>query len=499
MRSELNGAWTNGLLSDVGRAKPCFPQSSTPLFSKTKRGLFVAPTIKEMAKKKYTFIDLFAGLGGFHFALGELGHQCVFASELREDLRKLYAVNFPGTRIEGDITKIRPEDIPHHDILCAGFPCQPFSQAGKRQGFNDEKDRGNLFNYICAILAFHHPEFVFLENVSNLKGHDGGNTWNTIRKKLDELNYEVAEPAILSPHQWGIPQHRRRIYIVCRYRPCGDFSYFKFPNPPERWDSNIHQIIEEDDSDYIKLKPETRRQLAVWQDFINQTIKHGQRIPRFPIWAMEFGADYDFQEIAPAYQSVNQLRGKHGHLGCDVRGKNTEECLMCLPNYARTNKDVKFPKWKISYIRQNREFYQKNKQWLDSWLAKVRDYENSHLKLEWNCGDDATTILDDKIIQFRASGIRVKLATFSPALNLVGTQIPIFPWVKLPNDSLKPGEPDSGRYMTRWEAAKLQGMKKLKFGDEHFSLSTTRSFEALGNAVNVTIIKHIAKNLINNE
>ena len=90
----------------------------------------------------------------------------------------------------------------------------------------------------------------------------------------------------------------------------------------------------------------------------------------------------------------------------------------------------------------------------------------------------------------------VKLPTFSPALNLVGTQIPIFPWVNLPKDTLQTGEPTMGRYMTRKEAAKLQGMMKLKFGNEEFSLSLTRSFEALGNAVNVTIVKHIAKNLI---
>ena len=116
--------------------------------------------------------------------------------------------------------------------------------------------------------------------------------------------------------------------------------------------------------------------------------------------------------------------------------------------------------------------------------------------MEWNCGDDAEPVLKDKIIQFRASGIRVKLPTFSPALNLVGTQIPIFPWVKLPKETLKPGEPDEGRYMTLKEAAKLQGMQNIKFGNESFTLSTTRSFEALGNAVNVTVVNHIAKNLI---
>ena len=145
----------------------------------------------------YKFIDLFAGLGGFHFALEQLGCECVFASEIKEDLRKLYTINFPGCRIEGDITKISPEDIPAHDILCAGFPCQPFSQAGKRQGFNDDKKRGNLFDNICNILMRHRPRYVILENVSNLKGHDNGNTWNTIFHKLSDsiedggLNYEV--------------------------------------------------------------------------------------------------------------------------------------------------------------------------------------------------------------------------------------------------------------------------------------------------------------------
>ena len=450
-----------------------------------------------MAKKKYTFIDLFAGLGGFHFALSELGHECVFASELREDLRKLYSINFPGTRIEGDITKISPSDIPAHDILCAGFPCQPFSQAGKRQGFNDEKDRGNLFTYICEIIKYHRPRYVFLENVSNLKGHDGGNTWSTIHRMLDKgLNYEVAEPAILSPHQWGIPQHRKRIYIVCENRDFGKLEGFRFPEPPKSWTSDIKQIINEKDPDYIKLKPDTRQQLALWQEFIDLTIAHGQNIPRFPIWAMEFGASYEYKKEAPAFQSLDELNGRRGHLGVPIEGVTKEQCLRQLPVYSQTNKSKVFPDWKIRYIEQNRAFYEKNKTWLDPWIDKIRHLDNSHLKLEWNCGDDATPTLNDKIIQFRASGIRVKLPTFSPALNLVGTQIPIFPWIKLPKKTLKPGDAEFGRYMTRKEASLLQGMKTIKFGDENFSLSLTRSFEALGNAVNVTIVKHIAKNLI---
>ena len=97
-------------------------------------------------KNKLRFIDLFAGLGGFHLAMTQLGCECVFASELREDLRKLYAINFPGANIHGDITAFRPDEIPAHDIICAGFPCPPFSQAGKQQGVNDEKSRVKLFN-----------------------------------------------------------------------------------------------------------------------------------------------------------------------------------------------------------------------------------------------------------------------------------------------------------------------------------------------------------------
>ena len=142
-------------------------------------------------KYSYKFIDLFAGLGGFHQALNSLGCKCVFASELKEDLQKLYSINYPGVRIEGDITKVDVSTIPDHDILCGGFPCQPFSQAGNREGFQDKKNRGNLFDYICAILEVKKPRYVLLENVANLKGHDNGNTWRIIREKLDALGYDV--------------------------------------------------------------------------------------------------------------------------------------------------------------------------------------------------------------------------------------------------------------------------------------------------------------------
>ncbi len=445
--------------------------------------------------RKLTFIDLFAGLGGFHLALEQLGCKCVFASELKEDLRRLYNINFPNTPILGDITQINPEDVPLHDILCAGFPCQPFSQAGKRQGFNDEKDRGNLFDNICAILERHSPEYVLLENVSNLKGHDHGNTWITIKAKLEALNYEVFEPEILSPHQFGIPQHRRRIYIVCRNKKFGTLEGFSFPKT-RSMNCDITRIIDYNETQIQKLKPDTRYQLAVWQEFIDLTIENGDTIPTFPIWAMEFGATYEFEDKAPAFQTVLELNGKKGKLGQTVRGATVHECLSQLPNYAHTDKNKIFPKWKIRYIQQNRDFYERHKPWLDAWLKKVDKFDNSHLKMEWNCGIDADPIIENKIVQFRASGIRIKLPSFSPALNLVGTQIPIFPWVPIPREILNENEPDKGRYMTLKEAAKLQGMHNLQLGNDNFSLSPTRAFEALGNAVNVTIIKHIVKKLL---
>jgi DNA (cytosine-5)-methyltransferase 1 len=149
-----------------------------------------------MKKEKFNFkfIDLFAGLGGFHLALEELGHECVFASEIRPDLQKLYSENFPLTPIYGDITQIPVDKIPSHDVLCGGFPCQPFSQAGKRLGFSEE--RGNLFSNIMEILEYHKPKFVILENVQNLKNHDEGNTWKVIRMKLSNL-YDVKETIVM--------------------------------------------------------------------------------------------------------------------------------------------------------------------------------------------------------------------------------------------------------------------------------------------------------------
>ena len=466
-----------------------------------------------MTNKEYTFIDLFAGLGGFHLALQQLGCKCVFASELKEDLRKLYQLNFPELDeeyLKGDITMVDVNDIPSHDILCGGFPCQPFSQAGKRLGFQDE-GRGDLFFKICEIIQHHRPRYIFLENVANLKGHDNGDTWRVIKRELEKLDYYVPEPEILSPHQFGIPQHRRRIYIVGLRKDLIDSKDpkpFEFPNEKKEKNCDITTIIDSSDTDIQPLALKTLQQLKVWQKFLTELKKRNRAIPRFPIWAMEFDADYDYEDIAPFKQTKKQLKGHKGKLGWEINGPSKEDCLRQLPIYAQTDTADKFPEWKIRYIRQNREFWAENSDWLCTWIEYIKDWDNSHQKLEWNCRGNNDGDLKHKIIQFRASGIRVKLPTFSPALNLVGTQVPILPWIELPKEcipiysdeeldqyGLTQDDIRFGRYLSTKEAAALQGMGKLKFGH----LSRTRIYEALGNAVNVDIVTIIAKKLLGYE
>ena len=442
---------------------------------------------------KYKFIDLFAGLGGFHLAIEELGHECVFASELQPELQKLYKINFPKTPIYGDITKIPVEEIPSHDILCGGFPCQPFSQAGKRLGFTEY--RGNLFNNIMEILSYHKPKFVFLENVQNLKTHDNGMTWKIIYETLSTL-YDVKE-AVLSPHQFGTPQHRFRFYSVGKLK--SDFTSqpledFEFPEP-KNYECDIKTIVDESATDYMPLRNDTRNHLLIWEEFLDNLKKHNSKLPTFPIWAMEYGAKYDIEDIAPAYQTISQLKNKRGKLGEEIKGNTLNECLTYLPNYAKVDKNKRFPNWKIRFIKSNREFYKQNKEWLDLWLPKIKSFENSHQKFEWNCGHESNPTIFNKIIQFRPSGIRVKKPTYSPALVLTTTQIPIFPWVKLPNTESGNNADYMGRYMTKEEAASLQGMQRLNKYPE----TIPAAFKAFGNAVNVDLVKKIAEKLIQHE
>jgi DNA (cytosine-5)-methyltransferase 1 len=149
-------------------------------------------------KKELKFIDLFAGLGGFHLSIQKLGHSCVFSSEKKELLAKLYKENY-GIIPNRDIQLIEDKDIPEHDILCAGFPCQPFSKAGNQLGLEDEAN-GSLFNRIVGILKYHKPKYFILENVRNLQEHNDGDTWRYIKNQLgNNLGYTISSK-VISPH-----------------------------------------------------------------------------------------------------------------------------------------------------------------------------------------------------------------------------------------------------------------------------------------------------------
>ena len=448
-------------------------------------------------------IDLFAGLGGFHHALDKLGHEmgfsveCVFASELQEDLRHLYEKNYNVSykKINADIKqlssdKIIRERVPHHDILCGGFPCQPFSKAGKQQGFDDEEGRGVLFDFIADIIRVHRPKLIFLENVSNLETHDEGKTWKTIERRLnEELNYDIRH-TIISPHEYGYPQYRKRIYIVGIDRERGNLDVFKFPIKPVKATCNIQEILETDKPTHPQPLKEIQRQyIDVWQQFLDLCCEHHAKLPTAPIWAMEFGADYDFEDIAPAFQRPSNLRGKHGKLGMVIEGDTKSRIISQLPNYAQTNKSQTFPDWKKKFIRENRRFYNENREWLDEWKQQIVGWENSFMKFEWNCDESEHMTIEDKILQFRPSGLRVKRPTYSPALTFMSSQVPVFPGVKYIDEE---GNEVHGRFMTMVEAALIQGMGDLKFD----GLNKARIYEALGNAVDVEIIKIIAKDLI---
>lgn len=187
----------------------------------------------EPSQNKLKFIDLFAGIGGFHIALHNLGMECVFASEWDAHARETYQYNiqnlspelFKKNRFVGDITKINPNDIPDFDILCAGFPCQPFSQAGFKRGF--EETRGTLFFNIVEILKEKKPKAFFLENVRHLLKHDDGRTFETIKKILEkELGYSF-HYKIIKASDFGLPQHRPRLFMV-GFKNKNNFS---FPEP----------------------------------------------------------------------------------------------------------------------------------------------------------------------------------------------------------------------------------------------------------------------------
>lgn len=386
---------------------------------------------KAQKEPSFTFIDLFAGIGGFRMALQNLGGKCVFTSEWDKEAQNTYFSNY-GDYPFGDITlsetKARiPENF---DVLCAGFPCQAFSKGGHQKGFEDT--RGTLFFDLCEIIEKHKPKYLFLENVANLVSHDKGNTFKVIKQSLDNLGYTFPdEPLIISPDKFGVPILRPRVYIPCVRKDIAKGKENKvrfFEHEIEKYYKektvSIYTIL--DKNLPADLTEYEERVLTMWNEFYQGI---DLKIIGFPIWSAFF--------------------------------KYTKPLNA-------------FPVWKAKFIQKNIDLYHRNKAFIDRWLTK---YDNldwctpTHTKMEWQAGKDHTSIWEC-LIQFRPSGIRVKRANrFSTLVAMNHRQI-------------------IGKYKRK---ISLEESKKLQSFPKKYQLNPKDNFalKQLGNSVNVKVIERI--------
>lgn len=408
-----------------------------------------------MKPYKFKFVDLFAGVGGFHQAMRYLGGECVMAAEINQACVDTYKTNFKTIEkeIRGNVNNIVPSTIEEFDVLCAGFPCQPFSKAGAQMGF-DDKTRGNLFYKIMEILDVHtEVSFVILENVRNLA--DKNENWDIIKSELMKRNFYITEdPIILSPSDFGIPQIRERVYILAIRKDVRDEEiltngyihrndlrlekHFRKCKMGDAWN-----ILEPNAPDEYTVSEEQALMIHAWDEF---RVATKIKVIGFPVWISCFGLGEDDTEL------VKQA------LGYDS-----------------------MPKWKQNFVNHNRKLYLENRTFIDDWilrydmLSRIKLYQ----KFEWNCGTDVDD-MRNTIIQIRQSGIRVKRPTYYPSLvAMVNTPI-IFDRAK-----------NCYRFITPREAANLQSFNaRYKFVGPEKTI-----YKQLGNSVNVRILKILGENL----
>lgn len=438
------------------------------------------------SKNKFKFIDLFAGIGGFHHALSAIGGECVMTCELDTECQKTYKATFPkaGKKFPlisniREITRVDSQNedslrsaieinklVPDHDMLCGGFPCQPFSKSGEQRGVLD-KTRGTLFFDILQIIEAKKPRYIFLENVRNLAGPRHTDTWATIIENLKKQGYKVSEhPLIFSPHllpthMGGAPQVRERVFILGvrldeesnNVLNVAIFNEYlikqKFWNP-EKWqikdylqnDSEILNIekynISEDENIYLEA----------WNYFVENI--ELDKLPGFPIWAFAF------------------------------KSKPEIESSM--------------PQWKKTFLTKNSDFYNENKKFLDNFLSmkwgerklKLLDFPYSRQILEWQAKKQHPKrkgrTLKDLVIQFRPSGIRVKPATYLPALVAITQTSVVGPKLRFRAKNF--------RKLTLVEAGRLQGIPDHVYASGN--IADKHAYKQLGNAVNVGIIRATA-------
>ncbi len=438
----------------------------------------------------FKFVDLFAGLGGFHYALDSLGGECVFVSEIDNNLRDLYSKNHKvsKSKIFGDISECWAQ-VPDHDVLVAGFPCQPFSKSGKQLGFND-KERGDCIFYVLNILKKVRPKYFIFENVPNFAKHNNGESWREVRDALIAMGYCVRSTADsvdegksakhLSPSQYGFPQKRDRFFAVGsqNFLPKNPFPISNEIRPKLKKIllTNKDKKRKRDkliDLENCNIVEQGVRAINLWNKFIDSLPnKHRDLMSTTPLWLEEIDAEYPYVSQTP-YQNFLE-RG--------LTLVEIEKELNSLPPYAR-EKVSRFPLWKVKFIDSNREWLSQIKKYLaPNVVIDIRKLDYTYRKLEWNWKLSKSSNIWDHTIQLRPSGVRVSNPSYIPTVvSINANQTPIYG--------------PMGRHLTKRELARAFGFPdKMKLLE-----NSTAGFSALGNAVHVEVAKMVAKNLFSYE
>jgi DNA (cytosine-5)-methyltransferase 1 len=394
----------------------------------------------------FTFVDLFSGIGGFHAALSALGGECVYAVENDKEAAAVYDSNWkPPKSSFGDIindTEGRMR-VPKHDVLAAGFPCQPFSKSGFQRGMDEA--RGTLFWNICEILRVRRPSVVMLENVRNIAGPRHAHEWRVIIRSLRDLGYRVSSrPVVFSPHlvppeRGGRPQVRERVFILGTYVGKKAAQADVAPSvehrsvdgwSPQEWSLHDHLPVQSDDELPrrlgLNLSTAETTWVEAWNDFVVTLRRAGvKKLPGFPVWEYAWVLNED---------------------------------LVI---------DPETPAWKANFLRKNAAFYTEHEALLESWLERwnyLEDFPASRRKFEWQAQGAAS--LDETIMHLRPSGLRAKRATYVPALVAI-TQTSILG--------------DLRRRLSPREAARLQSLPEwFDFGDQ----PDAATYKQVGNGVN---------------
>jgi len=413
---------------------------------------------------QWKFIDLFAGLGGFHTAMSNLGMQCVFASEINSELQDLYVINH-GIRPAGDIRKVDESRIPKHDVICAGFPCQPFSKAGAKKGTKCPTS-GKLIDDVIRIARHHKPQYVLLENVPNILTIDDGKFWKYIEISFSRIGYQL-DYREYSPIDFGIPQRRKRIFVVATRN-----GHKKISWPAANADIsklNLISYIKNIESDSVKpLEIRKINILDTWQEVIHALTEFNHHTILTP----EFGATYPLSGFSRlTLVDMKKYKGAWGQSLFDCQ--SWQEIFERLPHYIKP--DTKKPaRWLEGSLLHSRELYADNVDQLSHLLPIFAESPRSWQKLQWQ-GNRENKNIWDHVIQFRASGIRVIKPNTAPSLiAMTPTQIPII-------------GPERS-YMTARAGAALQGLHTL----DSLPQTNSAAFKAIGNAVNASIVNRVA-------